>query len=156
MRRVLMRGLGVVLFAAGIAFTMVDTPALEKRTHVEYLAGPSGPSPRLSEAVRVGKMLYLSGKLGTLPGKRQLAAGGIEGETRQAMKNIKDALQRHGSGMDQVVRCTVFLVDIGEWPAMNEVYVTFFPRNVPARAAVAVAGLVLDARVEIECLAYLE
>ncbi|MFQ5717928.1 MAG: RidA family protein [Acidobacteriota bacterium] len=120
---------------------------------IEYLPGPSGPSPRLSEAVRVGRMLYLSGKIGTLPGTRELAAGGIQGETRQALANIRDVVTRHGSSMARIVRCTVFLADIDEWSAMNDVYVTFFPTNPPARAAVAIDGLVLGARVEIECLA---
>ncbi|NNK33084.1 MAG: RidA family protein [Xanthomonadales bacterium] len=108
-----------------------------------------------SDAVRVGDMLYLSGKIGNLPGTRQLAEGGIAGETRQAMENIKASLEKYGSSLGEVVKCTVFLADIGEWEAMNAVYVTYFPVNPPARSALGASGLALGARVEIECLAAL-
>ncbi len=106
-----------------------------------------------SDAVRVGDLLFLSGKLGNQPGTRTLAPGGIKGETRQALTNIKDTLERWGSSMDRVVTCTVFLADMDEWAEMNEVYVTFFPERKPARSALGVSSLALDARVEIECIA---
>ena len=106
-----------------------------------------------SEAVRVGGLLFLAGQLGNIPGTLQLAPGGIAGETRQTMDNIKAALARHGATMDDVVKCTVFLADIDEWGAMNEVYVTYFPGHKPARSAVGVNGLALGARTEIECIA---
>jgi len=82
-----------------------------------------------------------------------LAEGGIAGETRQTMENIKASLEKYGSSLDEVVKCTVFLADIAEWGAMNEVYKTYFPTNPPARSALGVSGLALEARVEIECLA---
>ncbi len=129
----------------------VVTPAVAGGHDPEYLGG--NPEWPFSDAVRVGNMLYLSGKLGNLPGTAQLAEGGIQGETRQTMENIKASLERHGSGMDRVVKCTVFLADIAEWGAMNEVYRTYFPENRPARSALGVSGLALDARVEIECMA---
>jgi reactive intermediate/imine deaminase len=100
-------------------------------------------------------MLYLSGAVGNLPGTSQLAEGGIQGETRQTMENIKANLEKHGSSLDEVVKCTVFLADMAEWAAMNEVYVTYFPGNKPARSALGASGLALGARVEIECLAAL-
>ena len=106
-----------------------------------------------SDAVRVGHMLYLSGKIGNIPGTRNLAEGGIQGETRQALENIKASLEKHGSSLGEVVKCTVFLADIKEWGAMNEVYMTYFPVNPPARSALGSSGLALDSRVEIECLA---
>ncbi len=106
-----------------------------------------------SEAVRVGEMLYLSGQIGTLPGTLELTTGGIGPETRQTLENIRDVLERSGSSLERVVRCLVMMDDMAEWPAMNEVYVTFFPGNRPARSALGADGLALGARVEIECTA---
>ena len=106
-----------------------------------------------SEAVRVGDLMILSGQLGTLPGTTDLAPGGIQGQARQAMENIKSILQRYGSSMDQVVKCTVMMADISEWPAFNEVYVTYFPGPKPARSAFAASGLAFGAKVEVECWA---
>jgi 2-iminobutanoate/2-iminopropanoate deaminase len=105
-----------------------------------------------SEAVRVGDMLYLSGQLGT-DSTGRLVPGGIGPETRQALTNIADVLERHGSSLDQVVKCTVMLADIGEWAAMNEVYLTFFRSHRPARSAFGTSGLALGARLEVECMA---
>ena len=123
------------------------------RPEVEYLTSPRPRPAPYSDAVRVGNMLYLSGKLGTDSAGR-LVAGGIQAETRQTMENIGAVLVRNGSSFDQVVKCTVMLTDISEWGAMNEVYVTFFAKDrMPARSALGVNGLVLNARVEIECLA---
>jgi reactive intermediate/imine deaminase len=106
-----------------------------------------------SEAVRVGHMLYLSGQVGNLPGEAALVPGGIQAETRQTMENIKATLERYGSSMDRVVKCTVFIDDMAEWPAMNEVYAPYFPAHKPARSAVGADGLALGAAVEIECWA---
>lgn len=107
-----------------------------------------------SESVRVGNTLYLAGKLGMKEGA--LAPGGIQPETRAAMEAIQTVIERHGGSMDNVVKCTVFLADIAEWAAMNEVYTQFFPPGRrPARSAVGVGSLARDARVEIECIAVL-
>ena len=121
----------------------------------EYLLSEEAKSLNLpfSEAVRVGDMLYLSGQLGTLPGTTDLAGGGIEGETKQVMDNIKSVLERYGSSMDKIVKCTVMIADIAEWPRFNDVYVTYFPGPKPARSAFAAAGLALNGRVEVECWA---
>ncbi len=81
-----------------------------------------------------------------------MAEGGIQGETRQTLDNISATLENFGSSMENVVKCTVFLADINEWAAMNEVYTTYFP-NKPARSALGVSGVALNARVEIECIA---
>jgi reactive intermediate/imine deaminase len=120
---------------------------------VEFRARPGAIGP-FSEAVRVDNLLFLSGVLGT-DSTGRLAAGGVGPETRQALENIKAVLERNGLGMDRVVKCTVFLADIAEWGAMNEVYRTYFPTTKPARSAVGGAGLVRNARVEIECIAAL-
>jgi len=106
-----------------------------------------------SSAVRVGDILYLSGQIGNLPGTRELAAGGVAAETRQALENIKGVLEYAGSGMDRVVKCTVFLADMADYQAVNAVYQEYFSVDPPARSAVAGSGLALGARVEIECMA---
>jgi 2-iminobutanoate/2-iminopropanoate deaminase len=113
---------------------------------------PGQPALPFSEAVRVGNMLYLSGQLGT-DSTGRLVPGGIRAETRQALLNIESALERQGFTLDQVVKCTVMLADIGEWGAMNEVYLTFFRSHRPARSAFGVNGLALGARLELECMA---
>ena len=129
---------------------------VEESTDVEYLNLPgSPPDLPFSSAVRAGDTLYLSGNIGNLPGTLELAAGGIEGETRQTMDNIAATLEAFGSSTDDVVKCTVFLADMSEWGAMNEVYRTYFS-NPPARSALGASGLALDARVEIECIAVLQ
>jgi 2-iminobutanoate/2-iminopropanoate deaminase len=124
---------------------------------LEYLKSPGTEDMDLpfSSAVRVGDLLFLSGSIGIVPATGELADGGIQGETRQTLENIRESVQRFGSSMDRVVKCTVFLADMAEWGAMNEVYRTFFP-NPPARSAMGVSGLALGARVEIECIAVLD
>ena len=108
-----------------------------------------------SEAVRVGPMLYLSGAMG-IDDTGALVPGGIEAETRRALENIRSVLERHGSSMDRVIKCTVMLADMQEWAAMNRVYVEYFSTNLPARSAFGASGLALGGRVEIECLATIE
>ena len=106
------------------------------------------PNPRApySEGVRYGGLIYLAGKTGG-PGEP-----GVQAETRRTLEAIRDALERFGSSMDRVVKCNVFLVDMAEWGAMNEVYAEFFPENKPARTTVGIS-LGGDSRVEIECIA---
>jgi reactive intermediate/imine deaminase len=99
-------------------------------------------------------MLYLSGQLGT-DSTGNLIAGGIEPETRQALENIRGLLIQNGSSLDRVVKCTVMLADIREWPLMNQAYVSYFSSHLPARSAFGTSGLALGARVEIECQATL-
>lgn len=106
-----------------------------------------------SDAVRVGDVLYLSGQVGNVPGTLTLASGGIQGEARQTLENIRSILERNGSSMERVFKCTVFLADIADWPAFNDVYVQFFPENPPARSALGANGLAIGARVEVECMA---
>lgn len=141
-----------------VAFTLAacgPAPVEPEPSSVEFLDAPGTEDLGLpfSEAVRVGDMLYLSGQVGNHPGTWELVPGGISEETRQTLDNIGAVLDRHGSSYDRVVKCTVFLADIAEWPAMNEVYRGYFMDSPPARSAMAAAGLALDARVEIECIA---
>ena len=113
---------------------------------------PAGRPRPFSEAVRVGDVLYLSGALG-MDETGQLVAGGIEAETRQTLANIRAVLERHGSSLDRVVKATVMLADMGEWAAMNGVYLEHFPAHLPARSAFGTSGLALGGRVEIEVIA---
>ena len=122
---------------------------------VEYYPFPVKTSLPFSAAVRVGNMLYLSGQMGTND-KTQIVPGGIEAETRQTLANMKAILERHGSSLAHVVKCTVMMADMSEWPAMNAVYVQHFPLHLPARSAFGASGLALGGRVEIECIATLE
>jgi 2-iminobutanoate/2-iminopropanoate deaminase len=107
-----------------------------------------------SEAVQLGNTLYVSGQVGNLPGTLTLAPGGIGPESRQALENLRAVLERHGSSLAQVVKCTIFLADIADWPAFNAVYLEYFTDPRPARSALAASGLAINARVELECIAY--
>jgi len=134
-----------------------NTPDKEKSmAEVEHLSSEQFERMGLpfSEAVRVGDLLFLSGQIGT-DANDQLVAGGLPAEAEQMMKNIQSVVERYGSSMDRVVKCTVFLADIAEWPAFNEVYARYFPGKKPARSAFAASGLALNARVEMECIAAL-
>ena len=118
----------------------------------EFLTPYGRPQYPFSPAVRVGDMLYLAGQIGT-DSTGRLVPGGIQAETRQTMENIRDVLARTGSSMDRVVKCTVMMADMTEWPAMNAIYATYFPRHYPARSAFGATALALGARVEVEGLA---
>lgn len=112
----------------------------------------SSPSPLYSPVVRHGNTLYLSGAIGFDPETGELAEG-VGPQTRLIMETIRERLAAAGAGMEDLLKCTVFLADIDDYGAVNDVYRTFFEGAPPARSAVAVDGLVLDAGVEIECVA---
>ncbi len=120
-----------------------------------YLTSETTASMNLpfSDAVRVGHLLFLSGQIGNVSGTTELVPGGIQAEARQTMEKIKTILEANGSSLDRVVKATVMLADISEWPAFNEVYVTYFPGNKPARSAFAGSGLAFGARCEVEVIA---
>lgn len=108
-----------------------------------------------SEAVRAGDTVYLSGCIGNVAGKMELAPGGIEAESRAMMGNIGAVLKEAGLGFEHVVKCVVYLADMGEWAAFNRVYVPYFkPGRFPARTAIGAHQLILNARVEMECWAH--
>ncbi len=110
-----------------------------------------------SQAVTYGNIIYLSGQLGEMGMTEEgtLVEGGIGPETRQTMLNVKKTLEENGSSIENIIKCTCMLADIEEWAEMNVEYVKFFPNNKPARSAFATNGLSINARVEIECMAYL-
>lgn len=121
----------------------------------EYHPIPGNNTLPFSEAVRVGDMLYLSGQMGVTMGDGAIAVvpGGIEAETRKAIENMKAVLERHGSSLDQVVKVTVMLADMADWPGFNAIYVPYFKKHLPARSAFGANGLALGGRVELECIA---
>ncbi len=130
----------------------ISATACAPRPTLQFMPDPSPPVGPFSRAVRVGDLLFLAGQIGTDASGR-LVPGGIQAETRQTLENIRAELRRNGLGMERVAKCTVFLADMSEWGRMNEVYATFFPGPKPARSAAGSNGLVLGARVEIECVA---
>jgi len=137
--------LSVCLFAG--------SAGLQAAEIAKYDDGPfAGKGRPYSESARAGDLLFLTGQTGEdKDGK--LVAGGIKAEAEQVMLNIKAALARRGLAMEHVVKCTVFLADIAEWGAFNEVYKKHFSEPYPARTALGVSGLVVNARVEMECIA---
>lgn len=142
-----------------IAAAMVLAPCAPRAVAAQQpeFLHPYGPPTRpFSPAVKVGNMLFLAGQIGTAADAKgnTVVPGGIAAETRQTMDNIKDVLEKSGSDMDHVVKCTVFMADMKEWDAMNTVYATYFRNGkFPARSAFGSTGLALNARVEIECMA---
>ena len=141
---------GIFMFV--FAFASFAQEELSTKKDVEFINFNPDSGLPFSDAVRVGNILFLSGQIAFDREKGELVEGGIEAETKAVLTNIKSTLEKLGSSMDNVVKCTVVLADIKEWPAMNNVYTTFF-KNFPARTSFAASGLALDARVEIECIA---
>ena len=108
-----------------------------------------------SAGVSTGCMVFTAGQVGIDPATGKMVEGGVQAQARQALTNLKAILEAAGSGLDQVVKTTVFLQDMGEFGLMNEVYATFFSGEFPARSAVQVAALPAGAAVEIEAVALL-
>jgi 2-iminobutanoate/2-iminopropanoate deaminase len=106
-----------------------------------------------SQALRAGGFLFTAGQVGFDPATGELVDGGIAEQTRQVLQNIRAILEAGNSGLAQVVKTTVFLVDMADFAAMNEVYAEVFGSHRPARSTVAVAALPRGARVEIEAVA---
>jgi len=127
----------------------------ESQKEVQYFINESMKDLPFSEAVCVGNMLYMSGQIG-IDSTMKLVPGGIAAETRQVMENIKATLERCGSSLEHVIKVTVMLADISEWGEMNNVYMQFFSKQLPARSALGANGLAMGARVEIECIAVLK
>ncbi len=105
-----------------------------------------------SQGVRLGSLVFSAGQLGLIPGTKDFAGPDIESQTRQALENLKGVIEASGSCLEHVVKVTVFLQDMDEFPRMNAVYAEFFSERPPARSAVEVAALPLGGRVEIEAI----
>jgi 2-iminobutanoate/2-iminopropanoate deaminase len=113
---------------------------------------PAAAGP-YSQAIRAGDLVFTAGQLGLDPGTGELAADDVAGQAERALANLAAILEAAGSGMDRLLKVTVFLADIGDWPAVNEVYARLVPEPFPARSAFAVKDLPKGARVEIEAVA---
>ena len=123
---------------------------MKEIVHTEKAPKAIGP---YSQAIRTNGFVFASGQIPTDPETGQFVAGGIAEQTEQAIKNLSRVLEAAGSGLNRVVKTTVFLADMEEFAAMNEVYGKFFSEEPPARATVEAARLPRDARVEIEAIA---
>ena len=124
---------------------------------IERLSPPGVATPRgpYSPAVRAGGFIYVSGQIPIDPVTNQTVLGDVKAETRQVLSNIKRILEGCGATMADVVKCGVFLADVNDFAAMNEVYAEFFGEAKPARTTIAVAALPLQgAKVEIDAVAY--
>lgn len=145
------------LIAIGLAALSATTATAQTRdAPVEHIGKPMlGDQPLpFSDAVRVGDLLFLSGQVGLRPDGT--LPQGLEPQVRQMMDNIGGVLKGQGLGWGDVVKCTVMLDNIADWPAFNRIYVSYFPKDrpMPARSAFGADGLALGALVELECWAY--
>ena len=123
---------------------------MKQRIQTETAPAAIGP---YSQAIRANGLVFCSGQIPIDPATGEFVAGGIAEQTEQVLKNLSAVLEAAGSSLARVVKTTVFLADMKEFAAMNEVYGRFFTGQTPARATVAAAGLPRDARVEIEAVA---
>ncbi len=116
----------------------------------ERAAAPVGP---YNHAVRAGDLLFCSGQIPLDPGTGQIVTGDLRSQTERVLENIRIILEDQGLGFPDVVKTTVFLTNLAEFTAMNEVYARYFPSDYPARSTIQVAGLPRGAAVEIEVIA---
>jgi len=139
--------------ASATAAVMLSSSALAAPP--QYFPAPARqgvPAP-FSTAVQVGDVLYMSGQIGVGPDGK--LPDTFDGQAKQVMENVGGVLKAHGLGWGNVVKCTVMIADMKNWPAFNSVYVPYFPAGkLPARSAFGANGLALGAQLELECLAY--
>lgn len=128
---------------------------MTNRTVIATDKAPKAIGP-YSVAIRTDGMLFCSGQVGIDPATGEIVPGGLESETRQVLTNLKNVLETGGAGLESVVKTTVFLRDMADFPAMNAIYAEFFSSNPPARSTIAVLGLPKGALVEIEAIALLK
>lgn len=124
----------------------------EGRNTIKTGHAPEAIGP-YAQAISTGTMVFTAGQIGLDPSSMELVPGGIEAETRQVLTNLKHVLEAANSGLEYVVKTTVFLRDMADFAKLNGVYAEFFSENPPARSTVAVAGLPKGVAVEIEAIA---
>lgn len=126
---------------------------MKSAVHTDSAPKAIGP---YSQAVVFNGMAYLSGQIPLDPATGQIVAGDIAVQTERVIENLKAVLESAGTSLDMVLKTTVFLADMADFPAMNEVYARYFSETPPARSTVQAARLPRDARVEIDCIAAIE
>ncbi len=119
----------------------------------ENAPGAIGP---YSQAVKAGNMVFLSGQIPIDPNTGEFVSDDVVEQTEQVLRNLSAVLEASGASLNSVVKTTVFLADMNDFAAMNEVYAKYFSDNKPARATVQAARLPKDARIEIDCIALVE
>ncbi|WP_444931171.1 RidA family protein [Microbulbifer sp. SSSA002] len=136
------------------ALCLANTGHAEEPQRIEFL-NPAGTTSKLpfSEAVKIGNQLILSGQIGISPKTNKLVQGGFSAETKQTLENIKQTLARYDYQMKDVVKCTVILTDIKNFPEFNSIYREAFAYPYPARTTFAAESLALNAQIEIDCIA---
>jgi len=125
------------------------------RTVVSTKDAPAAIGP-YSQAIRAGGFLFASGQIPIDPATGEMVNGDARAQTTRVLENVRAVLEAGGSSFERVVKSTVFLLDLADFAAMNEVYATYFPHAPPARSTIQVARLPRDARVEIEIVALLD
>lgn len=140
------KSLANIVLAAAILI-----PAIAGAQRQSVVPQGMSASATLTPGIRHGDVIYTSGQLGV---SRDAPDSTIQGQTKKALENVKSVVEAAGSTMANVLKCTVFLVDVKDFGGMNSVYSTFFPKEPPARSTVVVAALVsAAAKIEVECIA---
>jgi len=157
-----LRGASTVGVAAVSAATLAFPAGLRAgdTKPAKKVIGRAGEPPKrdalLSSAIQLGNLLFVSGAGAHDPKTHKVVAGPFSNQVKRCLDNIKSVLEAAGSSLDRVLKCTVFLTDIANFQAMNEVYHTYFPLDAPARSTIAVKDLPADSPIEIECVAYVD
>jgi 2-iminobutanoate/2-iminopropanoate deaminase len=139
---------------SSIVLAALLVPAALAAQDRDPIRPPGSPTiAPFTPGIRSGNLVFASGTLGIPPGGTALVPGGIRAETRQVMENLERVFQAAGTSLARSVKCLVFLADLSEFAAMNEVYATFFPNVPPPARSTVGATLLFGARVEIECIA---
>ncbi len=149
-RRAFLQNIAV---AAPVAAVAGASTATAKDSAGKRTAVSGSPGAPFSRAVILDRLVYVAGVVGRKPGSRELASSDFTPQCRQAMENLKASVEASGSTMAKVLKCGCFLTDVADFPAMNELFRTFFPNEPPARSTVVVKALVVPgAKIEIDCV----
>lgn len=125
---------------------------MSSREIVKTSKGPDAIGP-YSQAVKINKMVFLSGQIAIDPKTQQFIDGDIETQTKRVLDNLKAVLEAAGSALENVVKTTIFLTNINDFPKVNEIYASYFSSGKPARSTVCVAALPKNAKIEIDAIA---